>query len=88
MRSGEAEMKNLFRASCVVIVASLAFAGGAWAQAKTQGHPVLDRAIEQIDTIKGRLEGAPKDFGGHKQKAIDALTLAANELQQAKQFAK
>jgi hypothetical protein len=75
-----------------LIVAGLALlcATGGWA-AQTpakDGHPALERAMEQINNIKGRLQNAPKDFGGHKQKAIDALTVAAGELQQAMQFTK
>lgn len=73
------------------LVVSLAavFSAGAWtahAQAGREPHPVLARAIEQINAIKGRLQQAPKDFGGHKQKAIDALNLAGDELRQAIQF--
>jgi hypothetical protein len=34
------------------------------------------------------LREAPQDFGGHKQKAIDALRLATDELNQARQFDK
>ena len=34
------------------------------------------------------ISSAPQDFGGHKHKAIEALGLAANELEQAIQFDK
>jgi len=68
----------------------LAFSAGAFtASAQNQEkHPVLHRAIEQINNMKMRLEKAPQDFGGHKHKAIEALGLAANELEQAIQFDK
>jgi hypothetical protein len=77
----------------IVIAAGLALAlfAGTWsaaAQNRKEAHPVLERAIEQIDHIKGRLQQAPKDFGGHKQKAIEALSLANDELRQAIQFDK
>lgn len=81
----------MFRHTLIVIVIGAAFSAGAWtasAQAKREAHPVLERAIEQIANIKGRLEQAPKDFGGHKAKAIGALGLAADELRQAIQFDK
>jgi len=69
---------------------ALAFGAGAWtASAQTQErHPALQRAIEQINNIKTRLQSAPRDFGGHKQKAIEALGLAASELQQGLAFDK
>jgi hypothetical protein len=51
-------------------------------------HPVLQRAIEQIHNIRKRLEAAPHDFGRHKQKAIEALGVAASELEQGIQFDK
>ena len=68
----------------------LAFSAGAFtASAQNQEkHPVLHRAIEQINNMKMRLEKAPQDFGGHKHKAIEALGLAASELEQAIQFDK
>jgi hypothetical protein len=63
-----------------------AFSAGTWtaqAQNKKEAHPVLERAIDQINNIKGQLQSAPKDFAGHKQKAIEALNLATDELHQA-----
>jgi hypothetical protein len=87
-------MRNLLRMIAAALAVTVAFAGGAWSasaqgqrgQGNREGHPVLERAIDQITNIKGRLQSAPKDFGGHKQKAIDALSLAADELRQAMQF--
>ena len=81
----------MFGRTLMVTGVALAFAGGAWtaqAQNKKEPHPTLERAIEQIDHIKGRLQEAPKDFGGHKQKAIEALNLANDELRAAIQFDK
>jgi hypothetical protein len=68
----------------------IAFSAGVLtAQTQNQErHPVLQRAIEQINNMKMRLEKAPQDFGGHKHKAIEALGVAANELEQAIQFDK
>lgn len=88
----EAGMTTVFRRRVVTIATTIAIVSGAWAahaqQAGKEAHPAIDRAIEQIGAIKGRLQSAPKDFGGHKQKAIEALNLAADELRQAKQFDK
>jgi len=81
----------MLRHTMIVIGMAAAFSAGAWtahAQAGREAHPVLERAVEQINNIKGRLQQAPKDFGGHKAKAIDALGLAADELRQAIQFDK
>ena len=79
----------MFRHTVIAVAVPLSFFAGAWtasAQNKGEPHPVLERAVEQINNIKGRLQQAPKDFGGHKQKAIEALTLATDELHQAIQF--
>jgi hypothetical protein len=79
----------MFRRTLIAVALVTAFLAGTWtatAQNKPEQHPALQRAIEQIDHIKGRLQQAPKDFGGHKQKAIDALMLANDELRQAIQF--
>jgi hypothetical protein len=51
-----------------------------------EGHPVLQNSIRQIEGVKDRLQKAPRDFGGHKEAAIDALNHALNELHQAVQF--
>lgn len=67
---------------------ALGFTVGAAAQGARERHPVLERAIHQIDGIRQRLEAAPQDFGGHKQKAIDALKLATDELHAAVQYDK
>jgi len=79
----------MFRRMFMIATIVLTFFVGGWsadAQNKREPHPVLGRAIEQINNIKGRLQQAPKDFGGHKQKAIEALSLATDELRQAIQF--
>jgi hypothetical protein len=82
----------MLRRAIVAISLVLAFSVGALiAQTPNQNqerHPVLHRAIEQINNMKMRLEKAPQDFGGHKHKAIEALGVAANELEQAIQFDK
>jgi hypothetical protein len=80
----------MMRRSIVTVSLVLAFSAGAWtANAQNQErHPVLHRAIEQINNIKMRLQSAPHDFGGHKQKAIEALGIATSELQEALQFDK
>ena len=75
----------------VVILSSalaVGFVGGAGAQAKREAHPVLEQAIQQIDAIRGRLQKAPQDFGGHRVKAVEALKLATDELHEALRFDK
>ena len=79
----------MIRRTAIIAGLAAAFSIAAWstqAQAAKEPHPVLAKAVEQINAIKGRLQQAPKDFGGHKQKAIDALSLATDELRQAIQF--
>jgi hypothetical protein len=78
----------MMRRSIVTVSLVLAFTAGAWAANAQERHPVLQRAIEQINNIKMRLQNAPHDFGGHKQKAIEALGIATSELQEALQFDK
>jgi hypothetical protein len=78
-------MRRLAQATFLASVLAVGWVGGASAQAKREGHPVLERAIQQIDNIRERLQQAPRDFGGHRQKAVDALKLATDELRQALQ---
>ena len=52
-------------------------------QAKREAHPVLQNSIRQLEGIKDRLQKAPKDFSGHREAAVDAITHAIGELQQA-----
>jgi hypothetical protein len=65
--------------------------GGGWA-VEAQGnkggekHPVLQNSMRQLEGIKDRLQKAPTDFGGHREKAVDAISHAISELQQAIQF--
>ena len=87
-------MKSWIRNSLVAL-AMTGVAGGltssvALAQAKPaavqrnrEGHPVLQRAIRQLEGVKDELQRAPDDFHGHKEAAIDAVTHAINELRQA-----
>ena len=42
--------------------------------------------MRQLEGIKDRLQKAPTDFGGHREKAVDAISHAISELQQAIQF--
>lgn len=56
----------MFRHTLIAAAIALLLVAGAWtasAQNKGEPHPVLERAVEQINNIKGRLQQAPKDFG-------------------------
>ncbi len=64
-----------------VVVAQAAPARAA--QRGREAHPVLQRAIRQLENVKDELQKAPDDFHGHKEAAIDAVTHAINELRQA-----
>jgi hypothetical protein len=89
-------MKHLIRTSFVTL--ALLAVVGAWsshltlaqtapkapaAQAKREGHPVLQNSIRQLEGVKDRLQKAPTDFSGHREAAVDAITHAIGELQQA-----
>jgi hypothetical protein len=69
-----------------------ALAGGVYAQGGRKGgaekHPVLQNSIRQLEGIKDRLQKAPTDFGGHREKAVDAIGHAIDELNQAIAFDK
>ena len=88
-------MKSWIRGGFVALAVA-ALAGGsagqvALAQAKPkaaehrEAHPVLQRAIRQLEGVKDELQKAPDDFHGHKEAAIDAVTHAVSELHQAEQ---
>jgi hypothetical protein len=80
--------------SLVALGLAATLTGGAWtvqAQGGKGGgerHPVLQNSVHQLEGIKDRLQKAPTDFGGHREKAVDAISHAINELQQAIEFDK
>jgi hypothetical protein len=97
------KMKQLIRGGLVALGVIAVLAGGAWttgtlvAQAGHGGmqhnngkeaHPVLRESIHQIEGVKDRLQKAPTDFGGHRERAVDALNHALGELRDALQFDK
>ena len=55
------------------------------AQPGRERHPVLQRAIRQLEGVKDELQKAPWDFNGHKEASIDAVTHAISELRAAEQ---
>jgi hypothetical protein len=63
--------------------AALAQAAPAKAQGNREAHPLVRRALRQLEMVKDEMQKAPDDFHGHKEAAIDAVTHAINELQQA-----
>jgi hypothetical protein len=85
-------MRQMIRTSVLALGMTAALAGGAWtvqAQGPKGGgekHPVLRNSMNQLEGIRDRLLKAPSDFGGHKAKAIEAISGAMNELQQAIAF--
>lgn len=94
-------MKSWIRSSLVALALSVVVGGSASqvthaqnsgnpvaAAQKREAHPVLQRSMRQLEGVKDQLQKAPGDFGGHKAAAIDAVTHAINELQQAIQFDK
>jgi predicted lipid-binding transport protein (Tim44 family) len=55
--------------------------------ADTHTHPEIHQAMQALENAKKHLEGAVKDYGGHKAKAIDHVDQAMNELREALKFA-
>jgi hypothetical protein len=53
------------------------------ARRQTEAHPAIQRAMRQLEAVRSELQKASDDFHGHKETAIDAVTHAINELQQA-----
>jgi hypothetical protein len=86
-------MRQSLRTGVLALGLAAALAGSAWgvqAQGNKGGekHPVLRNSMRQLEAIKDRLQKAPTDFGGHREKAVDAIGHAINELQQAIEFDK
>ena len=86
-------MRQSLRTGVLALGLATALAGSAWgvqAQGSKGGekHPVLRNSMRQLEAIKDRLQKAPTDFGGHREKAVDAIGHAINELQQAIEFDK
>jgi hypothetical protein len=84
-------MKQSIRKGAIALGLAAAVAGGAWtvqAQGNRGGekHPVLKNSMRQLEAVKEHLQQAPTDFGGHREKAVDAIGHAISELQQAIEF--
>jgi ABC-type sugar transport system substrate-binding protein len=88
----------MIRQSVMAVSLAAALAAGAWTAQAQDGkgankrggerHPVLQNSIHQLEGIKDRLQKAPTDFGGHRERAVDAIGHAIGELQQAIAFDK
>ena len=86
-------MRQMMLRGALVVGMAAILAGGAWtveAQGKggKEKHPILRQSIHQLEAIKDRLQKAPTDFGGHREKAVDAIGHAIEELNQAIAFDK
>ncbi len=67
--------------------AGLGVLGVAPSRAEASKYKRLDRALEEMREAKKFLQKAPKVFGGHRKKAIEALNVAMDEIEQAIKFA-
>lgn len=87
-------MSQSIRRSMIALGLAAALSGGAWSvhaqgnKAGAERHPVLQNSKRQLEAIKDRLQKAPTDFGGHREKAVDAIGHAISELDQAIEFDK
>jgi len=50
-------------------------------------HPRLREALQALENAKKHLEAAPKEFGGHRVKAIEHINQAIEECKAALQYA-
>jgi hypothetical protein len=57
------------------------------AQAAIDAYPRLKAARDALNVAKGNLANGRDIFGGHRQKAIDAIDLALDEIKLAVDFA-
>jgi Spy/CpxP family protein refolding chaperone len=55
---------------------------------ETDKRPRLEKALEELRAIKQHLEKAPHDFGGHRVKAIEAVSEAIKQIELAAKFDK
>jgi hypothetical protein len=87
-------MRQSLRAGVLALGLAAALAGSGWSvqalddKGGGEKHPVLRNSMRQLEAIKDRLQKAPTDFGGHREKAVDAIGHAISELQQAIEFDK
>jgi hypothetical protein len=60
----------------------LAVAGGLLSPgtARAAKHPRIEKALEDLKDVRRYLKNSALGFGGHKQKAIDAVTAAIDQL--------
>ena len=58
------------------------------ATTRTMSYPKIRAAIASLEAAKAELENSNKDFGGHKQEAINAINDALKRLRLALQFEK
>jgi len=50
-------------------------------------HPRLHEAMRSLEVAKKHLEAAPKEFGGHRVKAIEHINQAMEEVRAALRYA-
>ncbi len=72
-------------ALAIVAVLTLPAAG---ATAPKEQHPLIRKAEVRLVEAKRLLERAAHDFGGHRVKAIEHVTMALDELRLALEYAK
>lgn len=76
---------NRREALLVAGATGLAVLGLQPSSAQASKHPRIDAAIQEMIAAKDYLQKAPNNFGGHKHKAIEALSAAISQLEMALQ---
>lgn len=81
--------ENLNRRTALLVAGAAGLGAVALAPstALASNWPKLDKALEEMKAAKTFLEKAADKFGGHKKKAIEALTTGITEIEAAIEFA-
>jgi hypothetical protein len=78
-------MRNFFPLALLAFAVSTTFASSS---SPTQDVPNLDHSLFNIQVAQNYLKMPKTDLGGHREKAIAALSTAINEVNAALLFAK
>lgn len=81
--------KNVSRRAVLAAgaVGAVGLAGSATLAADKKKYGRIHKAVEEMTAAKEVIEKAPDVFGGHKEKALEALTTAIKECRAALKYA-
>lgn len=77
---------KMWKLSILALVAGVLMLSQPHAIASPQQHPVIEKAIQQLETVRNELQNqAAHDFKGHREKALEHVNQALQELHLALQ---